>query len=79
MQSGEALSAIGALDYSKEERRRLAKLYVISKQGLARWADSGGQVEGMEMPELRAAESRIDARQDWFVICRKWRERGRAT
>jgi hypothetical protein len=36
MQSGEALSAIGALDYSKEERRRLAKLYVISKQGLAR-------------------------------------------
>ncbi|WWD19094.1 hypothetical protein CI109_103552 [Kwoniella shandongensis] len=26
MQSGEALSAIGALDYSKEERRRLARL-----------------------------------------------------
>jgi ubiquitin-conjugating enzyme E2 J1 len=28
MQGGEALSAIGALDQSKEERRRLAKLYV---------------------------------------------------
>lgn len=26
MQGGEALSAIGALDYPKEERRRLAKL-----------------------------------------------------
>jgi hypothetical protein len=30
MQGGEALSAIGALDQSKEERRRLAKLYVTS-------------------------------------------------
>jgi ubiquitin-conjugating enzyme E2 J1 len=29
MQGGEALSAIGALDQSKEERRRLAKLYVF--------------------------------------------------
>lgn len=28
MQGGEAMSAIGALDYSKEERRRLAKSYV---------------------------------------------------
>jgi hypothetical protein len=27
-QTGEALSAIGALDFPKEERRRLAKLYV---------------------------------------------------
>jgi hypothetical protein len=26
MQGGEALSAVGALDYSKEERKRLAKL-----------------------------------------------------
>jgi ubiquitin-conjugating enzyme E2 J1 len=30
MQGGEALSAIGALDYSKDERKRLAKLYVDS-------------------------------------------------
>ena len=30
MQSGEALSAIAALDYSKEERKRLATLYVIA-------------------------------------------------
>ena len=29
MQGGEALSAIGALDYPKEERKRLAKLYVL--------------------------------------------------
>jgi hypothetical protein len=32
MQSGEALSAIGALDYSKEERKRLAKLCVQLEQ-----------------------------------------------
>ena len=30
MQGGEAISAIGALDYSKDERKRLAKLWVIS-------------------------------------------------
>jgi len=29
MQGGEALSAIGALDQSKEERKRLAKLYAV--------------------------------------------------
>jgi hypothetical protein len=29
MQGGEALAAIGALDQSKEERKRLAKLYVL--------------------------------------------------
>jgi hypothetical protein len=30
MQGGEALSAIGALDTSKEERKRLAKLWVVA-------------------------------------------------
>ncbi|CAD6571253.1 MAG: hypothetical protein TREMPRED_000225 [Tremellales sp. Tagirdzhanova-0007] len=43
MQSGEALSAIAALDYSKEERKRLATLYVIAC------------VSGLEMPNTSGA------------------------
>lgn len=37
MQGGEALSAIGALDQSKEERKRLAKLYVPSNMFSLPW------------------------------------------
>lgn len=31
MQGGEAMSAIGALDYSKEDRKKLAKLCALLK------------------------------------------------
>lgn len=41
MQGGEALSAIGALDYSKEERKRLAKSQVIHLMKLIPGLTSG--------------------------------------
>jgi hypothetical protein len=58
MQGGEALSAIGALDYSKEERKRLAHLWVIgaAEDGTQLLMEQLGK---LEMPNVWGSESRF--------------------
>jgi len=65
MQSGEALSAIGALDFPKEERRRLAKLSVTPcppRLGLSDYLLTSIQVKRLGLPELWS-ESRTTTRE----------------
>jgi ubiquitin-conjugating enzyme E2 J1 len=57
-QTGEALSAIGALDFPKEERRRLAKLYVTRD-------DSFPQLDALVDDRTRAVAHGSIRSRDW--------------
>jgi hypothetical protein len=79
MQGGEALSAIGALDYPKEERRRLAKLCVADTRCRTcevRLAD--GQVQGLGVSDLRSQEPRATQRHTGASGVRSHRDCQRA-
>lgn len=56
MQGGEALSAIGALDYSKEERKRLAKLYVGPTAERSPCMHTDVKITRVGMPTMRENE-----------------------
>jgi hypothetical protein len=56
MQGGEALSAIGALDYSKEERKRLAKLYVGPPVERYAFIRTDEKITRVGMPTMRENE-----------------------
>ncbi|WWC93809.1 hypothetical protein V866_000645 [Kwoniella sp. B9012] len=94
MQTGEALSAIGALDYSKEDRRRLAKLSkdwkcpncgvtnqeIIPPSSASPSSSSATQTERQALPHVhdQASQENGDSSSDVVSVSNDQREKDRS-